>query len=654
MASCCGCSGAKPAVTTPSGDPTAMSWLRLGIAALLAGLTMYLSLGTNLGNPQGLARTLIHGTLIAICGGVMLGLGWPIFESGWKDLRAGRITLEHAFLIGILGSYGASIHSSLSGEGPIYYEVAVVLIAIYQFGRNVTGRQIRQQANLAHAIPGLRETATISSGGVLSEVSVGAIRKGQLVVLKEGETIPIDGVIKDGCAYVEQQAHTGETYPQPHAPGDKVLAGSVLLDGGITVRATSDGNAREIDRLIASLTSCDAVPVKAEALASRILAFFVPTVLGIAILTAIIWTLLGRPADGWINALTVTVVACPCALGVAIPLAIWRGRMELGMLGIIPARAGFLDRLSEIDAVAFDKTGTLSDPRLELVEFIIHQNAPPQLLNWVIAIQKKSSHPVARPFWKLSGNDSSPLADLRVETLPGRGIRASFTGDGRPCEVMIGNRHLIQDLTVPAPSNTAKRALYVMIENRVVATARLEESTRRNSAAALESLARDGCEVSILTGDSTVPDEYRLDSIHVESGLSSKEKAAWISQQNATRHILYVGDGLNDCESFALAHASIALKSGNPTARDLAQAVLLHDDVAVIPVALRQMKALRKQLTGILRFSFIFNATGVGLAACGMLHPVVAAVLMFASSIFVISRIQQSGGKTHVAALNEW
>jgi len=631
-----------------------MSWLRLGIAALLAGLTMYLSLGANLGDPQGLTRTAIHGTLIIICGGVMLVLGWPIFESGWKDLRAGKITLEHAFLIGILGSYGASIHSSVSGDGPIYYEVAVVLIAIYLFGRNVTGRQIRQQANLAHAIPGLRETATILSDGILSEVSVGAIQKGQLVVLQEGETIPVDGVVEAGCAYVEQQAHTGETYPQPRAPGDKVLAGSVLLDGGISIRSSADGNRREIDRLMASLTACDAAPVKAEALASRILAFFVPTVLGIAILTAIVWTLLGRPAEGFINALTVTVVACPCALGVAIPLAIRRGRMELAMLGIIPAQAGFLDRLSEIDSVAFDKTGTLSDPRLELAKLEFHENAPPRLLDWVIAIQKKSSHPVARPFWKLSGSGSTPPEDLNVESIPGRGIRASFAGDGQPCEVLIGNRHLLDDLAIPAPAGGPERALYIIMENRVVATARLEESTRGNSAAALQHLSEDNYEVSILTGDSTVPDEYRLDSIQVEFGLSSREKAAWISRRNATRRILYVGDGLNDCESFALAHASLALKTGNPTARDIAQAVLLHDDVAVIPLALRQMKALRKQLAGILRFSFIFNASGVSLAACGMLHPVVAAVLMFASSMFVISRIQRSvpGAKKRITPIS--
>lgn len=615
-----------------------MSWLRLGIAALLAGLTMYLSLGANLGNPQGTARSFIHGILLVVGGGVILGLGWPILASGWKDLRAGTITLEHAFLIGILGSYAASIHSSVSGDGPIYYEVAVVLVAIYLFGRNVTGRQIRRQADLARAIPGMRETATVSNDGVLSEVPIRGIRTGQLVVLKEGETIPIDAVIEEGRAYIEQQVHTGETYPQPRAPGDRVLAGSVLLDGGLTLRATCDGDSREIDRLLASLAACD-VPLKAEALARRILAFFVPAVLGIAILTVVVWTLLGRPAEGWINALTVTVVACPCALGVAIPLAVRRGRMELALLGIIPARAGFLDRLSEIDSVAFDKTGTLSDPRLELAAFEVKADAPPRLIDWVIAIQRKSSHPVARPFWKLAGTGGPPPSDLRLEILPGRGVLALFHDEGRTREILIGNRHLLEDRSIPIPSASAERAIHVVMGNRIVATARLEESARENSTAALASLSQDGYEVSILTGDSTVPDEYRIASVQVETGLSSAEKADWISRRGKSRRILYVGDGLNDCEGFAIAHGSIALKSGNAAAGELAGAVLLHDDIGVIPTALRRTKGLRDRLAGILRFSFLFNATGIGLAACGVLDPVVAAVLMFASSIFVVSRI---------------
>lgn len=612
-------------------------WLKLGVAILLSGLTMYLSLGANLGNPQGITRLVIHATLIAVCAAVMLGLGWPIFRSGWLDLMSGQITLEHAFLIGILGSFSASVYSSVSGEGAIYYEVVVVLTAIYLFGRNITERQIRRQTGMAQAIPGLGKNATVSSGGVTSEVPIEQLVAGQLVVIRQGGTIPIDGVIQTGRAYIERQAHTGETYPILGEVGTAVMAGSVVLDGVITIKATSDGDNREIDRLLASLTACTASSTKAETLAAKILGIFVPVVLGFSLLTGILWTLAGHPAEGWLNALTVTVVACPCALGVAIPLAIRRGRMELGMLGIVPMQADFMDRLAEADMIAFDKTGTLSHPSLELASFKIQADAPPELLDQIIAIQKRSSHPVARPFWKLEGSSHpSPVQEIQIRTLPARGIEASFKHRGKSLTLQIGNRHLLNDLSIPSPDSNHERTLYVVAAHRIVAVAWLEESARATSVATLERLRANGYHLAILTGDSTVPDEYRCGASQVLAGLSSAHKAAWIRDHNAIHRVLYIGDGLNDCEGFRHAHVSVALSSGNLAARTVAQALLLHDDLSMIPTALAQVRELRRRLNRILKFSFGFNTLGVSLAAAGFLHPVVAAVLMFASSMFVM------------------
>lgn len=621
-------------------DPQAVLWLKLGIAILLSGLTMYLSLGANLGNPLGTARTIIHATLILVCASVMLGLGWPIFRSGWLDLISGKITLEHAFLIGILGSFGASVYSSVTGEGAIYYEVVVILTAIYLFGRNITERQIRRQTDMAHAIPGLGKTATVSSGETTIEVPIAQLVAGQLVVIREGGTIPIDGVIQDGRAYIERQAHTGETYPVPADAGTEVMAGSVVLDGTITIKATTDGDNREIDRLLASLNTCTASATKAETLAAKVLSIFVPVVLTIALLTGIFWTLAGHPREGWLNALTVTVVACPCALGVAIPLAIRRGRMELGMLGIIPMQADFIDRLAEADMLAFDKTGTLSHPTLELASFEIQPDAPPELLDRIIAIQKRSSHPVARPFWKLEGtNHDSPVQEIQIKNLPGRGIEVSFKHRDEKQNLRIGNRHLLDDLSIPNPDRSQDRTLYVVAAGRIAAIARLEESARTTSVATLRQLQTNGYALAVLTGDSTVPDDYRSPALQVMAGLSSADKAAWIKDQNTARRILYIGDGLNDCEGFQHAHASIALTSGNSAARSFAQALLLHDDLSVIPTALAQVREIRGRLNRILGFSFGFNTLGMGLAAAGLLHPVVAAVLMFASSMFVIAGV---------------
>ena len=216
--------------------------------------------------------------------------------------------------------------------------------------------------------------------------------------------------------------------------GDTILAGGRILDGDVTAIALTSGTNREIDRLNESLATETIKDTRAGALAQKILDKFVPIVLGVALLTGVVWTLLGHADVAWQHALTVTVVACPCALGVAIPLAIRRGIGALRGLGIVPSDSGFIDRLEKVDTVAFDKTGTLSNPTLELRSFEVTDDAPAGLRDWVIAVQKRSSHPVARPFWKLGEPETTLSHDIAIKTIPGRGISATIGGE----QILIG------------------------------------------------------------------------------------------------------------------------------------------------------------------------------------------------------------------------
>ncbi|MFT6243015.1 MAG: P-type E1-E2 ATPase [Akkermansiaceae bacterium] len=651
MSCCC----QNPAPVAPAVTPQAMVWLKLGIAALFSGLTMYLSLGANIGDPQGSTRTIIHTLLATVSLAAMIGLAGGMFADAWRSLRRREMTLEHAFLIGIIGAFSASLSCTITHQGAIYYEVVVVLIAIYLFGQTIKKSVVEQQQNLSDSIPGLYGTTTVIRDGEAQEVSVKTIAKGEHIIVSESQVVPIDCQITEGQAYIEQQAHTGETYPQVKGSGERLLAGSIVLDGKITAKATCAGTDREIDRLLSSLNSASSNTTKAEVLAQKILSKFVPIVLAIALLTGIIWSLFGHPLEGWLHALTVTVVACPCALGIAIPLATQRGLSALKLFGIIPKEASYLDRLAGIDHVAFDKTGTLSRPSLELASFDLEESVPPKIKDWVAAIQKHSSHPVARPFWKLGSAERVTFPDLLVENIPGRGIRATFTNEGQPQEILIGNDHLLADLSLTPRADTASRALFIIQHNRIVATAQLSESSRAESAQTLKSLAQAGYQISILTGDSSVPDEYQISNLTIKSGLTSEEKADYLERAAKTTHALYVGDGLNDCEGFQHAHASLALTSGSQAAQKVAHATLLHDDLSVIPKAIAVVKQLQKNLTKILLFSFIYNSIGITLAALGLLHPIVAAILMFTSSIFVISfrgRLPKGSGERLVEPLS--
>ena len=639
--SCCSSPPAKkPGQTSPeTASNNAYIWLKLAVATILAGLSMYLSLGVNISNPTGQIHTAVHSFLAITTLSAILLLAGPMFVSGWNSLRQKNITLEHAFLIGIIGAFCTSIYSSVTHQGAIYYEVVIVLIAIYLFGQTIKSNLINKHQNLESHIPGLFGTTIIRENGTPKQISIQDIQVGDTVIIKENQIVPTDCRILTGTAYIEQQAHTGETFPQPKSTTDTILAGSTVLDGKITATAITSGTDRQIDHLLKSLSSTTDSYTKSEVLAQRILNIFVPSVLTIAILTGITWTLLGNPLQGWLNALTVTVVACPCALGIAIPLAIRRGLISLSTLGIVPKNSNFIDQLADIDHVAFDKTGTLSNSTLELANLELNPHAHPHLKDWIIQIQKKSTHPVARPFWKLQSNKPSPLQDLAIQTIPGRGIKATFSQENTAHEIIIGNNLINQAQNIPTKT---ERTLYIFHNKELAATATLTETVRAQSTHTLQKLHDNNIKTTILTGDTSIPKELNIPTLIIKSGLTSTQKADHLKLTEQTHNTLYIGDGLNDCEGFQIASISLALDTGNQAAKQIADATILHDDLSVIPQAITMAKNLKKNLNRTLLFSFIYNATGITLAALGLIHPVVSAILMFGASIFAISFLTNS------------
>jgi len=638
MGGCCQCSGSS-AASPPAGEAArrrSLEPLRLGVAIFLAGLAMTFSLALNLDPPEGLTRAAAHALLAVITAGGMVLLGAPLVKRAF----ASRLTLEHLFLLGIVGTYAASVYSSLTGVGDIYYEVVLILLAIYTFGQVILARQTERARRLATAIPGLRETARVIVGDSLVVRPLAQVNCGDRLEVREGEWLPIDGIVRGGAAYVEQQAHTGETMPVVVRPGDPVLAGSRLLDGTLEIEATARGTERELDRIVEACTRSLEAPSSIESLAQRVLNVFFPVVVAVTLGTLLGWWLAGDLREGWFSALAVTVVACPCALGLAIPLGARRGLLDLRLCGIRAVRPDFMDRLASVDTVVFDKTGTLTHPILRLAALDIEPDGPPELERWLAVIQRRSTHPVARPFWNLSGDPGDDLDDLRVEALPGLGVRAGFRDGSEKHEVLLGNRFLArrQGLGLEG-SDDRGRVLYAFADGRFAARAVLEESSRETTEATLRALAGAGYGLSLLTGDTSCPPEYRR-YLEVRLGVSAREKARWIERiESRGRRVLYIGDGMNDCESLAAATAGIALESGQPAAPGAGHALLVHDDLSILPGALGIARGLRKRLEGILAFSLSYNAGGMALAAGGLLHPVVAALLMLGSSVTVLTLI---------------
>ncbi|MGJ8725480.1 MAG: heavy metal translocating P-type ATPase [Roseibacillus sp.] len=606
----------------------------MGLSILLAGLSMYLSLAINLDPPDEPARTILHTVLAAITGAGLLFLAWPIL----KNALVPRLTLEHLYLLGLAGAYAASLYSSFTGIGHIYYEVVLILLAIYHLGQLVLHNQTQKATDLAQHIPGLATTATLVEERGTRALPTSEIQPDQILRIAPGELIPADGIIASGSAFVEELAHTGEPFPAAKSPGDSLLAGSKVLDGTIDLTTTSSGKNRELDRLLAACENTP--PTPAENLAQRILTYFVPTVIAITLLTAAVWTFLfHNPSQALFNALAVTIVACPCALGLAIPLAARKALLNFRLLGLIPHQPDLAERLATIDTVAFDKTGTLSHPRLTLDKLSLTAAAPAELTSWLAAIQRQSTHPVARPFWKLE--EPAKFPDLKIHPLPARGIRATFTWKGKAHSLLLGNHQLLTETTGQATEDTT-RTLHLILDGVPVATAYLSESPRDSSLQTLTDLANRNLRLQLLTGDTSCPESYRQ-LLDARTGLTTIQKADIIhSEQEKGHKTLYLGDGLNDTQALCTAHVGIALSSGSQAAASTAHATLSHDDLAILPVAIDLARSTRQRLTRLLAFSLGYNAIGITLASTGLLHPVAAALLMLASSMTVLALVNTS------------
>lgn len=618
--SCCQCAPPPPLPAT-SNEGTLL-WFRAGFLILSGGLAMYLSLAINISPATGLSRTVIHAILALAAGLALVFAGAPIFRKSFVP----RVTLEQLFLIGLCGSYAASLYSSVTGIGHIYYEVVIILLAIYHFGQIITRSQLRRMESLENEIPGLRGTARVV--GESAAIPITSVRTGQLIEVRPGEIVPADAIVENGNAFIENLIHTGEPFPATVGKGEPVLAGCRVLDGTLILKATAPGTDRELDRLLAACQSNTALP--SESLAASILRFFVPAVIVVASLTVIAWIGIGDTPRALFNGLAVTIVACPCGIGLAIPLALRRSHARLRLLGFVPHVPDFLERLASAHTIAFDKTGTLTSPALSVKSIDTVPQAPPALLPWLATIQRQSTHPVARPFWNIA--EPASLENLHITPIPGRGIRARFSADGHPHDLTICNSlHLT---STPAASHD--RTLHLILDSIPIAHITFAESSRDGAIRTLENLKNAGYPLELLTGDSAVPASLQ-EIIPCQTGLTAAEKAEHIRAHTLSGHrTLLIGDGLNDTEAMSAAHLSIALGPEAKAASAVASATLSHHDLTAIPQALSIAKSTRRTLTRLLAFTLTYNFIGIALAASGLLHPVSAAILMLASSATVL------------------
>lgn len=595
--------------------------MRVAFAGLVAAQSMIFGLAVNLSPPEGSARAILHAALAVSAVVAFLLVGLPLLRAAFDAARGGRIVFEQLFLAGIFGAFAASLVSTLTGAGHVYYEVVAILLAIYTFGRLLGDSRRSEAIESAQKLGREFDTCErIGADGRGSRIAVADARPGDTVLVSAGSGIPVDGTVLDGSAFVNEAALTGEPFPVVKREGDAVFAGSYSVDGALRIRVAAA--ARKLDGILSRVAAARQRPSHLEREADRLVAWFLPAVFAIAALVFAFWTWRSGWTIGLFNALAVVLVACPCSMGLATPIGIWSALAELARRGIVAHDSDLVERLAAIDAAFFDKTGTLGEPALDLVDFIAAPGVDrAALLREAAALEAASSHPIAQAF---RGHFHGEIA-RNVRLLPGTGI-AGRVGEA---DLQIRNSAenggpLSSRLRQAGP---ASHTLYIFRSGALAGAALLREQLRASALETISTLEAQGIPCMVLTGDRG--NAHGIANLH--AALSPLGKIS--RMREFSRRPLFVGDGINDAPAMAEAHVSLCIAGGSAVAIETAMGEVR--DLREIPRAIARCRAAVRAIRRNLLFAAAYNFIGIALASCGVLHPVVAALLMLASSFTV-------------------
>ncbi len=655
-ASCCCHEDEAPGLGVGE-DRWSKTWLKVAIALVIAGQGMIFGLGYNTADPRPSFGSpvywLLNGGLLLSALIVMALLGPPLFAETWRTLRRGKLTVESLFTLTMLGAFGGSLLSSLTGTGSLYYEVVAIVLAIYTIGKTLGARSRQRALEAAERLRTDFDHAWIAACGPEGRrrVVLAQLQPGQRVLVAPGEPVTVDGVIVNGEGYVAETAINGETEPVRRGVGESVFAGSYAVDAALEIEARALAGERKLDAILATIEAARLKPSRLQAQADRLTRFFVPFVLTVAVATFFGWLPFAPWQQALFDAMAVLLVACPCALGLATPIAVWSGLMNLSRLGLVCGSGDFLDALAGARHLVFDKTGTLSGERLSLADFRALAGFEGAHLRALIeAAERPIRHPVAEPL-KALGADPDQVVACRVsasQLVPGRGLKATVLDpDGREHALLIGARELMPPEAQPvfikeAEAGTAKRQVFVCCDGQPAAVILLEEKLRADAAAMMGELRELGTELAIVSGDPQ-PRWKDLAGVTVTGGMLPEAKVRFVEERES-RHepVIFIGDGVNDAAAMAVSSGGIAMGAGADLTKAAASAVLAGENLRALPDAIRVCRRIQNAVRGNLVFALAYNVLGMGLAAAGILHPVAAALLMLGSSLFVSWRAARS------------
>ena len=587
---------------------------------------------------------------------VQFYLGARFYRAGWKAVMAKTGNMDLLVSLGTSAAFGLSIYqwaSAAPGTMPhLYFEASAVVITLVLLGKWLEARAKRQTTAAIRALQALRpEVARVRREGVDVDVPIASVRVDDLVVVRPGERVAVDGQVVEGETHVDESLITGESLPAAKHVGDHVTGGAVNGEGMLVVKTQAVGAESTLSRIIRMVESAQAEKAPIQRMVDRVSEVFVPVVLAAAALTfAGWWALGGNWQQGLLNAVAVLVIACPCALGLATPTAIMAGTGVAARHGILIKDAVALETAHRVAIVAFDKTGTLTEGKPTLVACVAARGDRLELLRLAGAIQRNSQHPLAHAVMDAAHKEGVELPEAHdAKALSGRGVQASVSGRTL---AIVSTRHVL-DLKLPITDAFAAQSASLQQQGRTVswlidvdAAAILGllafgDTLKPTAKAAIESLHRLGVKTALVSGDNrgsveAIATALGIDEVHAE--VLPADKAAIIGGLKAGGQLVaMVGDGINDAPALAAADIGIAMSTGTDVAMQAAGITLMRGDPALVADALDISRRTYAKIRQNLFWAFFYNVVGIPAAALGLLNPMIAGAAMAFSSVSVVA-----------------
>ena len=603
---------------------------------------------------------------------VVLWAGWPFFERGWASVKSRNLNMFTLIAMGTgvawIYSVAATVTPDIfpdsfrgeSGAVPVYFEAAAVIVTLVLLGQILELKARERTGGAIKALLGLapKTAHRIDDNGDAQEIAIEDIQVGDHLRIRPGEKVPVDGVVSEGSSHIDESMVTGEPMPVEKQAGSKVIGATVNANGSIIIRAEKVGRDTMLAQIVKMVADAQRSRAPIQRMADLVAGWFVPIVIVIAIIAFIVWSLVGpAPAFSYalIAAVSVLIIACPCALGLATPMSIMVGVGRGAKAGVLIKDAEALETMEKVDTLIVDKTGTLTQGRPALTDIITADGfEESELLTISAALEQGSEHPLAEAIVRAAHDQDLELPKaLDFEAITGKGVKGQVSG----AKVALGNSKMMEaigaditPLTEGADNLRAQgaTAMFVAVNGKAAGVIAVSDPIKDTTPEAIQNLHKAGLKIVMLTGYNettarAVAEKLGIDEVHAD--VMPEDKSRIVGElRDKGAVVAMAGDGVNDAPALAAAHVGIAMGTGTDVAMESAGVTLLRGDLNGIAEAINLSRATMRNIRQNLFFAFIYNAAGVPIAA-GVLYPVFGILLspIFAAAAMSLSSVSVVG-----------